>query len=368
MRGVLTTLVLLVAGVSAAEGPRDLTNYNFEAFLVEHGKAYDSEEYRVRSELFEARLKTILAHNEGYRRGEHTWWMAANHLADLTVDEFKRLRMTEDAWQRAWDAPRVELSEHLQNETANPDSVDWRLKDKVTAVKNQGGCGSCWAFAATETIESHYAIASGKLLTLAPQAMVNCVKNPHSCGGVGGCGGATEEMGFELAKHQGIPLEADLPYQGKNVACTSYKAAVKATGYVKIAPTNNGLALETALATRGPIAVTVAAEPWMLYGGGVFTGCSKSSSGADLDHGVQAVGYSQDYWLIRNSWGPAWGEKGYIRLTRAADSKTFTDTTPAHGIACKPYPATQTVGGECGVLFDASYPTGTSVATSEVLV
>jgi len=338
-----------------------------EAFLAEHGKAYNGE-HQMRKEIFEGNLKTISAHNEEYLQGKHTWWMATNHLADFTAEELQKLRMTGVVSRNAWGAPGLELSAPLQNVTENPESVDWRSKGKVTAVKNQGGCGSCWAFAATETIESHYAIASGKLLTLAPQAMVNCVKNPHSCGGTGGCQGATEELGFDLAKSQGIPLEADLPYKGRDETCASYKAAVKATGYVKIAPVNDAKALETALATKGPVAVTVAAMPWSFYGGGVFSGCSKSASGAELDHGVQAVGYSKDYWLIRNSWGPGWGEKGYIRISRANDEKTFIDKKPADGTACKPLPKSQTVGGECGVLFDTSYPTGVSIAATEVVV
>merc|ERR1719498_873289 len=113
------------------------------------------------------------------------------------------------------------------------------------------------------------------------------------------------------------------------------------------------------------MSVTVAADSWQLYGGGVFTGCSKGGLfGGDntLDHGVQAVGYTSDYWIVRNSWGPGWGQKGYIYLSRSADNGTFKDNKPADGIACKPYPKQQIVGGECGILFDTSYPTGVTAA------
>merc|ERR1712019_266623 len=115
----------------------------------------------------------------------------------------------------------------------NPDSVDWREKGAVTKVKNQGGCGSCWAFSATETVESLYQIASGNLLELAPQTYVDCVENPHECGGTGGCEGATMELAFNLTKEKGIALESDIPYRGSDQKCTSYKAAVKCSGYVK---------------------------------------------------------------------------------------------------------------------------------------
>merc|ERR1712151_135692 len=104
---------------------------------------------------------------------------------------------------------------------------------------------------------------------------------------------------------------------------------------------------ETAVANKGPQAITVAAEPWQFYGGGIFHGCSSgifSGSGATLDHGVQLVGYSQDYWIVRNSWGAGWGEKGFIRVSRQNDAKTFTDKKPSDGVACAPYPETDSWG------------------------
>merc|ERR1719197_1609393 len=159
-----------------------------------------------------------------------------------------------------------------------------------------------------------------------------------------------------------------MPYKGHDETCTTYTAAAKATGYVKN-PVNDAAALETALATKGPMSVTVAASSWQLYGGGVFNRCSKSGLfGGDntLDHGVQAVGYTKDYWIVRNSWGAGWGISGYIHLSRASDSKTFTDKHPADGVACVPVPKSQTVGGECGILFDTSYPTGVTAADKDV--
>ena len=101
----------------------------------------------------------------------------------------------------------------------------------------------------------------------------------------------------------------------------------------------------------------------MSYGGGIFDeGCKVNplwkKNACDLDHGVVAVGYTADYWLIRNSWGGDWGEAGYIRLTRSKDNMTFTDVNPQDGDACRPYPKDQHVMGESGVLFDTAYPTG----------
>jgi len=363
LRTVAGALALKAWLSLAEQGVRNYDGYSFKDFLTEFGKSYDSTEHNTRLEVFESNLKKIAAHNAEYEAGHHTWYAAVNHLTDWTEEEFRKLRSTKYA-------PSHHAEVALLQEQPNPDSMDWREKGAVSPVKNQGGCGSCWAFSATESVESHLQIASGKLLELAPQTYVNCVKNPDECGGTGGCEGATMELAFNLTVEQGVALESDLPYKGSDQQCTAYKPAAKATGYVKN-PVNDANGLETALATKGPVSVTVAAGSWQFYGGGVFHGCSHGFLGkqdATLDHGVQAVGYSKDYWIVRNSWGESWGEKGYIRLSRASDATTFLDKRPADGVACKPLPKTQTVGGECGVLFDTSYPTGVSSTTTEFVV
>ena len=318
--------------------------------------ALSEDEFAAREALFVANKAKVVAHNKRYHEGSVSYWLALNAFADQTEEEFGKLRST-----KYNPVPMPIASLRVGD---NPSEIDWRTKGAVTDVKNQGGCGSCWAFSATETVESHYQIAGGELVKLAPQAFVDCVQNPQGCGGTGGCEGATMELAFNLTVAKGLPLEADLPYHGRDEACPSYTPAVKATGYVKN-PVNDAAAFETALATVGPQSVTVAANSWQLYGGGLFHGCSKGLFGHGdntLDHGVQAVGYTSEYWIVRNSWGKGWGIDGYIHLSREADNKTFVDKHPADGVACKPLPKTQTVGGECGMLFDTSYPTGVTAA------
>jgi len=358
-RAITTAMLhtLTTALLAAATVPESLEHLDFDGYIAHHNKVYAVEECASRRTIFEASKAEVVAHNVEYRAGRETYWLALNQFADATPAEFAKLRATKYAPLAA----NIQAPPKVAG-TPNPDAMDWRDKGAVTDVKNQGGCGSCWAFSATETLESHNFITNGQLLELAPQTFVDCVQNPHSCGGTGGCEGATMELAFNLTKATGIALEAGMPYKGRDESCpSSYKAAVKVGGYVKN-PVNDASALETALASIGPMSVTVAAASWQLYGGGVFNKCSKKSifghGDNTLDHGVQAVGYTADAWLVRNSWGAMWGEKGYIRLARTADNATFVDKRPADGTACKPLPTQQIVGCECGVCFDTSYPTG----------
>jgi len=137
-----------------------------------------------------------------------------------------------------------------------------------------------------------------------------------------------------------------------------------------VLPANDADALATALATVGPVAVSVAASQFGLYGGGVFNGCT-GQTGAEINHAVQAVGYgtdgTEDYWLIRNSWGTSWGESGYIKLSRSQDSVLVTDVKPGDGFSCVPYPSSIQVAGQCGVLSDSTYPTGASAAAQSLV-
>ena len=161
------------------------------------------------------------------------------------------------------------------------------------------------------------------------------MKNPNKCGGTGGCEGAIAELGFNFTKSHGLALESKFPYTARDTLCLKYKPAAHCQGYVKNKQ-NSADALETALANVGPVAVTVSAN-WATYGGGIFSGgCSNDPpTSCTLDHAVVA-GYTQDYWLIRNSWGAGWGEQGYIRLTRKHDTTKYTDSNPTGGMRARP--------------------------------
>jgi cathepsin L len=243
-----------------------------------------------------------------------------------------------------------------------PDSVDWRTKaGVVTEVKDQGGCGSCWAFSTAETVESAVAIATGKPApVLSPQQLVDCVQNPKDCGGSGGCEGSTQPIAFNYTIPNGLTLESLYPYKGSDGTCHKEVPTAGIKGQVVLA-SNNWTQLMTAVAEVGPVAISVAAEPWQFYDFGIFD----RDCGADVDHAVQAVGYGEErgkgYWIVRNSWSASWGERGYIRVARAlsdTDVKCKTDTHPSDGFGCKNGPKTIQVCGECGILSASSYPTG----------
>lgn len=356
----MKAVFLSLLAVAAAEPLRDWSAYTFENYVAEFTKIYFSEdEVASRKAIFEKELAEVNKHNQEYKAGEHTWYAAVNELSDRTETEFKMLK-----GKAFLHESHRNLATMLKTKE-NPDSKDWRKEGAVTPPKDQGGCGSCWTFASTEVLESHLAIATGNLLTLAPQTLVNCVKNPNECGGTGGCEGATAELAFNYTRDSGIALEKTLPYRGEDGKCTSYQAAATCSGYEHL-PSNDADALETALATKGPIAVSVAAN-WGRYGGGIFSGACKSRD-CSIDHAVVAVGYAKDYWLIRNSWGANWGEDGYIRLTRKNDAVTYIDTNPADGYACKPFPKEIPVKGESGVLSDSCYPTDVRLADATVVV
>jgi cathepsin L len=358
MRSILA--IGAVTASSAATAPRSYHGYSFATFVEEFEKAYDEHEHGDRKSIFEQNLVEIMEHNARYVAGKESWFMAVNKFADWTEEELSHLMGS-----RGHKMPGALSSIRPLQKHELPATVDWRDQGVVTPVKDQGSCGSCWAFAATETVESAYAMATGTLLELAPQVYVSCMGNPDQCGGTGGCEGAIAELAFNYTVSNGIALASDYAYTASDSPCKAFSPAVKVGGYVTL-PANDADALATAIATVGPVSVSVAASQFSRYGGGIFTGCT-GSTGAVINHAVQAVGYSADYWLIRNSWGTGWGESGYIRLSRSKDSTLATDTAPADGFNCIPYPDSIQVAGECGVLSDSAYPTGAAAASATVV-
>jgi KDEL-tailed cysteine endopeptidase len=198
-----------------------------------------------------------------------------------------------------------------------PTSVDWRTSGAVNPVKDQGQCGSCWAFSAVGVLESRYKISSGNLLSLSEQQLVDCAKgSPYSSEG---CNGGEMTDGFDYSSVKGMETESNYPYKAYDQACKyddTRVTPVKGKGHFMVPP-NNANALKTEIA-NGPVSVAIEADTFVFqfYSGGIL---NSKSCGTNLDHGVVAVGYGVDsakgeFYIVRNSWGASWGEKGYIRI------------------------------------------------------
>jgi len=237
---------------------------------------------------------------------------ALNKYADLTPEEFK------EQYLGYVPSPKKGEPELLEfpNAITAPSSFSWITQGKVTAVKNQEQCGSCWAFSVTENIESVWMIAKNlspsTMKPLAPQQIVDCDKRD------GGCNGGDPPTAYEyVIGAKGQDTEASYPYRAVNQACHFNPSTVEATisSYKYATKTQNEQQMIDATATVAPLSICVDASAWQFYNSGVMT---PSQCGKSLDHCVQIVGYdtsaSTPYWNVRNSWGADWGEKGFIRL------------------------------------------------------
>jgi len=243
-----------------------------------------------------------------------------------------------------------------------PVSVDWRQQGIISAVKDQGQCGSCWTFGTAETVESYWALATGQLTDLSEQQILDCTPNPNDCGGTGGCGGGTPELAYaQIMQTGGLSTEWTYPYKsyfGSNFQCGNVDEFARVQNFT-VLPSNQYAPVMQALATVGPLAINVDASSWGDYESGVFNGCNQTHP--DIDHVVQLVGYGTDatlgaYWIVRNSWNPMWGEDGYIRLFRQTGTQVCgVDLQPQDGTGCNGGPSTVVVCGTCAILYDVSY-------------
>ncbi|KAF6211660.1 hypothetical protein GE061_012173 [Apolygus lucorum] len=208
-------------------------------------------------------------------------------------------------------------NEYDYSDSSLPESVDWR-KSAVTRIKNQGKCGSCWAFSATGAIEGQAALKLHKHIELSEQQLVDCV---YSGQGHSGCdGGLMDDAFMYIERAGGIESEHDYPYTsqgGRAGTCRFERSAsqIKVLGYSNVG--DNEEALRNAVATIGPISVGIDAFGLHTYSHGIY---DDPNCGHKLNHAVLVVGYGIangiPYWLVKNSWGPSWGEAGYVRMRR----------------------------------------------------
>ncbi|KAG7377949.1 hypothetical protein PHYPSEUDO_010739 [Phytophthora pseudosyringae] len=314
----------------------------FVDYAVDFGKAYrsfanDQELVQQRFRAFATNLERIQTHNEAYERGEHSFTLGLNELADLADAEYKQLLS-----YRARDSRAAETFEKPEGVEDLPSTWDWREHDAVTPVKNQGQCGSCWAFSAVAAMECAYALSTGTLESFSEQELVDCTLN-----GIDTCnhGGEMSE-GFEeiINNHKGkIDREKDYEYTAESKGVCNAKddkAIGHFTAYANVTSGDEG-ALQAAIATKGVQAVAIDASSFtfQLYRHGVYSWPLCGNAPDALDHGVAAAGYGvfkkKDFWLVKNSWGDSWGMKGYIMMSRNKDNQCGIATDAAYPIATK---------------------------------
>jgi len=318
----------------------------FQSWKKEFGKTYaDLEEESHAFITFLDNWKMINDHNI---RGEEKFTLRMNQFSDLSGDEFKMYihGHTGSCMKKRTVKQRIEMEPVAPSRTdvSVPDAIDWTDNNGnyVSPVKNQGQCGSCWAFSTTGSIESRTAIANKQtgsdIVTLSEQQLVDC---SGSYGNMGCNGGLMDDAFKYVEATGGLCSEAEYPYTAKDGTC---KAASCGTLYDPISSYSDVKAdsvadLEAAVA-EGPVSIAIEADQtaFQFYSGGVLTG----TCGTRLDHGVLVVGYGTDsasgdkFWKVKNSWGESWGMDGYILICKECDK---------NGRA-----------GECGILMEPSYP------------
>lgn len=302
----------------------------FSNFQDRFRKKYESlGELETRFEIFRTNVRNIINHNLDHNQN---FTMGINQFTDLTPEEFKAQYVT-GIKSKVESFGCVPFTSSASNA---PSSIDWTTKGVVNPVRDQGQCGSCWAFATTANAESVWAISKGDLLDLSEEYLVDCAT------GVGyfnmGCNGGQPDSALKYMIKNGQCTEASYPYTsgvtkkaGTCQQCTS--AGVKFSSCSDVKP-NDQVSLKAAVSI-GPVVIAIEADTkyFQSYSSGIL---DSTACGTTLDHAVEIVGYGtengMDYWKVRNSWSSNWGEQGYVRIKKSSS----TNDVGICGIAAEP--------------------------------
>merc|ERR1712013_414546 len=275
----------------------------WELWKVQHGRRYESSaEEMYRREVFNNNKREIEKHNRLYREGKESYSQVTNHLSDLTHQEFLNSLGNFKSFENNTEVEAMSFDATV----AIPAKVDWRDEGAVLPIKNQGHCGSCWAFAAVATLEGAHKISTGELTDLSEQQLVDCSYRY----GNQGCEGGWPLKALQYVRdNQGLNTEESYPYMTKMGYC-HYNRKYVGSLIKQIYRTQTGSedSLAMCLAMYGPVAVAVDATEMMSYSGGIYNNIRCNPH--NLNHAVTVVGYTTDSWIIKNSWSTHWGGAG----------------------------------------------------------
>ncbi|OEL30123.1 Senescence-specific cysteine protease SAG39 [Dichanthelium oligosanthes] len=298
----------------------------YHKWMAKHGRTYkDAAEKAHRFQVFKANAIFIDRFNAEGKK----YVLGTNKFADLTTHEFAAMYTGfKPVPSRAKKLPGFKYENFTQ--LGDDAQVDWRQQGAVTAVKNQGQCGCCWAFSAVAAIEGINQISTGQLMSLSEQQVLDCDES----GGNQGCNGGFMDNAFQaVIDNGGITTEDAYPYSAAEGTCQSVQPVATISGYQDV-PSGDEDALAGAVSNQ-PVSVGIdgTSSPFQFYQSGLMTG---DGCGTTMNHAVAAIGYGTDddgnqYWILKNSWGENWGEDGYMMLQRGT--------------------------GACGISTMSSYPT-----------
>jgi len=296
----------------------------FEAWMKVHEKTYGTYEEFVHRRSFFAlnkfRIEEHNAKNLSYKLG-------LNQFSDMGFEEFSEKYLMEEQHCSAAHSDGKLKDDNL---IYLPAAVDWRKKGIVSPVKNQGHCGSCWAFSTTGCMEAHVAMATGKMLSLSEQQLIDCAQafDNH------GCSGGLPSHAFEyIYYNQGLEMDEDYPYNAKQSDQCTFKE-VKAAAFVKEIRNiteRDETGLQDAVARYGPVSIAFqVASDFHQYKDGVYDSAVCKNGPQDINHAVLAVGYDATeagvpYWIVKNSWGTEWGIDGYFHIVRGKNMCGLAD-------------------------------------------
>jgi len=281
-------------------------NKHWEEFKVQFSKYYKNHRHETeRQKIFSYNLKHIEAHNDMFARGISTYKMGVNRFTDMTYEEFSNIMLRN--MEKSGKTNRTQIH---TNQSNIPNHKDWREDGIINPVKDQGHCGSCWAFATIASTEAYLARTGQGLFSLSEQMLIDCGTESS----YGSCSGGWIDWGFDTIIDKGGDCrEADYPYKaedGESCNLKEDKIVGSISDYQEIS-----LVTEESIYSNGPHAIKLYGnQNFQHYKSGIFDdeSCPKDKH----NHNVLNVGYDIDegYWIIRNSWGDDWGEHGYIRI------------------------------------------------------